>query len=57
MNKDEIKGGAEKIGGKIQEKVGKATGKPDLEQKGRNEQIKGQVREDVGKLKETLKDS
>jgi uncharacterized protein YjbJ (UPF0337 family) len=54
MNKDEIKGATEKVGGKIKEKAGKITGKPDLEQKGRNEQAKGQVRENVGKIKEAL---
>jgi uncharacterized protein YjbJ (UPF0337 family) len=57
MNKDEVKGGTEKVGGKIKEKVGKITGKPDLEQKGRAEQAKGQVRENVGKIKEALKNS
>ena len=28
MNKDEVKGGAEKVGGKIKEQFGKVTGNP-----------------------------
>ena len=45
MNKDEVKGGAEKVGGKIKEQVGKVTGDPVTEQKGRNEQVKGELRQ------------
>jgi len=33
MNKDEVKGGAEKVGGKIKEQFGKVTGNPVTEQK------------------------
>jgi uncharacterized protein YjbJ (UPF0337 family) len=57
MNKDEIKGGAEKVGGKIKEKVGKVTGNPVTEQKGRNEQVKGEIRQEVGKMKDAIKHS
>jgi uncharacterized protein YjbJ (UPF0337 family) len=57
VNKDEIKGAAEKVGGKIKEKAGKITGKRDLEQKGRTEQANGQVRENVGRIKEQGKNS
>lgn len=51
MNKDEVKGGAEKVGGKIKEQFGKVTGNPVTEQKGRNEQVKGELRQEVGKIK------
>jgi uncharacterized protein YjbJ (UPF0337 family) len=57
MNKDEIKGGAEEVGGKIKEKVGKVTGNPVTEQKGRNEQVKGEIRQEAGKMKDAIKHS
>jgi uncharacterized protein YjbJ (UPF0337 family) len=55
MNKDEVKGGAEKVGGKIKEQFGKVTGNPVTEQKGRNEQVKGELRQEVGKVKDAIK--
>ena len=55
MNKDEVKGGAEKVGGKIKEQFGKVTGNPATEQKGREEQAQGQLRESVGKIKDAMK--
>ena len=55
MNKDEVKGVAEKVGGKVKEEWGKATGNPATEKKGRNEQAEGQLRENVGKAKEEVK--
>ena len=55
MNKDEVKGGAEKVGGKIKEQFGKVMGNPATEEKGRDEQAKGQLREDVGKIKDAIK--
>jgi uncharacterized protein YjbJ (UPF0337 family) len=55
MNKDEVKGGAEKVGGKIKEQFGKVTGNPVTEQKGRNEQVKGEVRKEVGEMKDATK--
>ena len=55
MNKDEVKGGAEKVSGKIKEQLGKVTGDPVTEQKGRNEQVKGEVRQEVGKMKDAIK--
>jgi uncharacterized protein YjbJ (UPF0337 family) len=55
MNKDEVKDGAEKVGGKIKEQFGKVTGNPVTEQEGRNEQVKGKVRQEVGKMKDAIK--
>ena len=55
MDKDEVKGGAEKVGGKIKEQFGKVTGNPVTEQEGRNEQVKGKVRQEVGKMKDEIK--
>jgi len=55
MNKDEVKGGIEKVGGKIKEQFGKVSGNPATGQKGREEQAEGQMRENVGKIKDALK--
>jgi uncharacterized protein YjbJ (UPF0337 family) len=57
MDKEEIKGGAEKLGGKIKEQWGKVTGNPATEEKGKEEQAEGQVRETVGKTRDAIKDA
>jgi uncharacterized protein YjbJ (UPF0337 family) len=55
MNSDQVKGAAEKTGGKLKEGFGKMTGNPDTQAKGKFDQAKGQVRENVGDAKEVLK--
>jgi uncharacterized protein YjbJ (UPF0337 family) len=55
MNKDEVKGGAEQVGGKVKEQFGKLTGNPVTEEKGRADQAEGKIRENVGKIKDALK--
>ena len=55
MNSDQVKGAAEKTGGKIKEEFGKMTGNPNTEARGKFEQAKGQIRENVGEAKEVLK--
>jgi uncharacterized protein YjbJ (UPF0337 family) len=57
MDREEVKGGAEKLGGKVKEQFGKVTGRPATEQKGRHEQAEGQVRENVGKTRDAIKDA
>ena len=56
MNSDEVKGAAEKAGGKIKEEWGKITGNPDTQAKGQFDQAKGQARENLGKVKEAVQD-
>jgi uncharacterized protein YjbJ (UPF0337 family) len=56
MDKEEVKGGAEKVGGKIKEQWGKLTDNPATEEKGRQEQAEGQLRENVGKVRDAVKD-
>jgi uncharacterized protein YjbJ (UPF0337 family) len=56
MNSDQVKGAAEKAGGKVKEEWGKITGNPNTQAKGQFEQAKGQARENLGKVKEALKD-
>ena len=55
MNSDQMKGAAQKTGGKVKEKFGKMTGNPDTQAKGKFDQAKGQARENVGDMKEVMK--
>jgi uncharacterized protein YjbJ (UPF0337 family) len=55
MNSDQVKGAAQKTGGKIKEGFGKMTGNPDTQAKGKFDQAKGQARETVGDAKEIVK--
>jgi len=50
MNRDQIKGRMKDVGGKIQEKAGKATGN-------RSQQAKGLVNQGVGKVQKTVGDA
>lgn len=57
MNKDQIKGAAKDIGGKIQEKTGKLVGSTEQQVKGLKHQVEGKVQQRVGNLKEAVKDA
>ena len=50
MNKDQVKGKAKDIGGKIQEEVGKVVGS-------NKQQAEGKLQEKAGDLKEVVKDN
>ncbi|MET3106491.1 uncharacterized protein YjbJ (UPF0337 family) [Oxalobacteraceae bacterium GrIS 2.11] len=54
MNKDQVKGAAKDIGGKVQEEVGKLVGSKDQQIKGIQNQVAGKVQESVGDLKEAV---
>jgi uncharacterized protein YjbJ (UPF0337 family) len=56
MNKDQVKGVAEKAKGKINEAAGKATGNVGREMKGDIQQGMGQARKDMGDAREAAKD-
>jgi uncharacterized protein YjbJ (UPF0337 family) len=56
MNKDQVKGQAKDIAGKIQEQAGKLVGSKEQQVKGLGKQISGKVQKSVGDAKETLKD-
>lgn len=56
MNKDQVKGKAKNIGGKIQEELGEAIGSSEQQVKGLNKQVEGKVQEKVGDAKEIIKD-
>ncbi len=51
MNRDEIRGKAEKAKGYIKEETGEAINDPALEAEGRGERVAGKLREGFGKAK------
>ncbi len=57
MNKDQVKGEAKDIAGKVQEKVGRAIGSTEQEAKGLGKQISGKVQKKVGDVEEAIDDS
>jgi uncharacterized protein YjbJ (UPF0337 family) len=54
-NADEIKGKAREIGGSVQEKVGRAKGDPEMEDKGTANRARGKVQGVAGKVKRNAK--
>ncbi|MGB4228558.1 MAG: CsbD family protein [Candidatus Dechloromonas phosphoritropha] len=56
MNKDQVKGAAKDLGGKIQEEVGKLTGNKSQQAEGLKNQVKGKIQEQVGDLKEAIEE-
>jgi uncharacterized protein YjbJ (UPF0337 family) len=56
MNKDQVKGKAKDIGGKIQEEVGKVVGSNKQQAEGLANQAEGKTQEKVGDLKDAAKD-
>ena len=57
MNKDQVKGKAKDIAGKVQEGVGKAIGSKEQEAKGLGKQVEGKVQKGVGDVKKDFKDA
>ena len=57
LNKDQIKGSAKDIGGKIQEEAGKLVGSKDQQVKGLEKQVEGKVQHQVGNVKAAVKDA
>jgi uncharacterized protein YjbJ (UPF0337 family) len=56
MDRDEIKGKAEKAKGYVKDKAGEILDDPDLEAEGELERGTGAVRENVGKAKRKVKE-
>ena len=56
MNRDEIKGKAEKAKGLAKDKAGEILNDPDLEAQGEAERAEGSVREGIGKAKRKVKE-
>ncbi len=57
MNRDQVKGKAKDIAGKVQQKVGEATGSATQQVKGLAKQVEGKVQKGVGDTSEALKDA
>lgn len=57
MNRDELKGKAEKAKGYVKEEAGEILNDPDLEAEGKAERAGGKLREGFGKAKEKVSDA
>jgi len=57
MNKDQIKGTAKEIAGKVQQEVGKLSGSRKQQAKGISKQISGKAQKAVGDVKAALEDA
>ena len=57
MNKDQVKGIAKDVAGKVQEQAGKLVGNKAQQVKGLGKQISGNVEKSYGDAKEIIKDS
>ncbi|MDY0964968.1 MULTISPECIES: CsbD family protein [Massilia] len=55
MNKDQVKGKAKEIGGKVQQKVGEAVGSRQQQSEGLSNQAEGKAQKKVGDVKEIAK--
>ncbi|MEO8036021.1 MAG: CsbD family protein [Acidobacteriota bacterium] len=60
FNKDEVRGKVDQVAGNIKEKVGRAVGDVDMEQKGASQRAAGDVEQGLGKARrkvgEVIKD-
>jgi uncharacterized protein YjbJ (UPF0337 family) len=56
MNKDQVKGVAKNVAGKVQQKVGKLVGSNDQQIKGLSKQISGKAQKGLGDVKQAVDD-
>jgi len=56
MNKDQVKGAAKAVVGKVQEEAGKLVGSKKQQIKGLSKQIAGKAQKGVGDVKQTVED-
>ena len=56
MNRDQVKGKAKDIAGKVQQKVGEVTGSTSQQVKGVAKQVEGKVQKGAGDAEEALRD-
>lgn len=57
MNKDQIKGTAKDVVGKVQQEAGKLVGSGKQQARGLAKQISGKLQKGVGDVKEVIKDA
>jgi len=55
MNKDQVAGTAKDVAGKVQRKVGEATGSTDQQIKGAAKQVEGKVQKGAGDATEAMR--
>ena len=56
MNKDQVKGVAKVVAGKVQEEAGKVVGSKEQQIKGLSKQISGKAQKGVGDVKQAVED-
>ena len=56
MNKDQVKGSAKEVAGKIQQGLGRAIDSKEQQVKGLGKQVEGNMQKNIGNLKKALKD-
>ena len=56
MNKDQVKGVAKDVAGKVQEQAGKLVGSKEQQIKGLSKQISGKTQKAVGDVEQSIKD-
>jgi uncharacterized protein YjbJ (UPF0337 family) len=54
MNRDQVKGAAKDVAGKVQRKVGELTGNENQQVKGAVKQVEGKVQKGVGDVEHAL---
>ena len=54
MNRDQVKGDAKNVAGKIQQKVGELTGNKTQQAKGLAKQVEGNVQKGVGNVEQAV---
>ncbi|MEJ7667876.1 MAG: CsbD family protein [Casimicrobiaceae bacterium] len=57
MNRNQVKGTAKDVAGKVQEKVGKLTGNTSQQVKGTAKQVEGKVQKGMGDVQEVGRDA
>jgi len=57
MNKDQVKGTAKDVAGKIQKEAGRAAGSKEHEAKGLGKQVSGKAQKKYGDAREAVKDA
>ena len=56
MNKDQVKGVAKEVVGKVQEEAGKLTGSKEQQIQGLSKQISGKAQKGLGDVKQSITD-
>ncbi len=57
MNRDQVKGTAKEIAGKVQRKVGQMTGSTSQQAKGAAKQVEGKLEKGAGNLQQSAEDA